>query len=301
MPKLRCEWVVKLEAWRKSHGRPPAPASASRSAARLALQRGAQEWLDQAGSMAAGSKQGRMNRKLEIGSVLSEVFSIYGSQAGVLLPIAFWLFLLVAVVNGLIAGSLIMLAVALAVSTIASTLYQGTVVELVSDVQDGRRDSSVGDLLRSATPFILPLIGAGILAGLGIGIGLILLVVPGLFLATIWAVIAPVIVVERKGVFDAFGRSHELVRGNGWPVLGVIVITFVIVFVGSVVFGAIGEAISNGPLVRIVFSAIASTITAPVGALVASVLYFRLLAIDPAPALTEPPSAGLEQPGDRLG
>ena len=55
-----------------------------------------------------------------------------------------------AIVDGLIGGSLIMLAVALAISTIASTLYQGTVVELVSDVQDGRRDSCVGDLLRSA-------------------------------------------------------------------------------------------------------------------------------------------------------
>ena len=53
------------------------------------------------------------------------------------------------------------------------------------------------------------------------------------------------------------------------------------------------------PLVRIVFSAIASAVTAPVGALVASVLYFRLRAIEGTPA--EPASAGLEQPGDGLG
>ena len=220
-----------------------------------------------------------MNRKLEVGSVLSEVFSIYSAQAGVLLPIAFWLFLLVAIVNGLIAGSLIMLVVALAVSTVAGTLYQGVVVELVSDVQDGRRDSSAGDLLRSAGPFILPLIGVGILAGLGIGIGMFLLVVPGLILATIWAVVAPVVVVEESGVIAAFGRSRELVRDNGWPVFGVIVVTFLIIIIVGGVLGAIGSGIANGPLVRIVFSAIASTITAPVGALAASVLYFRLRAI----------------------
>ncbi len=138
-----------------------------------------------------------MKDKLDVGGTLSQVFSIYGAQAGTLLPIAFWLFLVVAIVNGLISGSLIMLAVALAVSTIVATLYQGTVVKLVSDVQDGRRDSSAGDLLRSAMPFVLPLIGAGLLAGIGIAIGMLLLIVPGLILATIWAVIAPVIVVEQ--------------------------------------------------------------------------------------------------------
>ena len=57
-------------------------------------------------------------------------------------------------------------------------------------------------------------------------IGLVLLVVPGLFLITIWAVIAPVIVLERAGVFESFGRSRHLVKGNGWQVFGVLVILF---------------------------------------------------------------------------
>jgi hypothetical protein len=30
----------------------------------------------------------------------------------------------------------------------------------------------------------------------------------------VWAVIAPVIVIERAGVFDAFGRSRQLIKGN---------------------------------------------------------------------------------------
>jgi hypothetical protein len=174
------------------------------------------------------------------------------------------------------------------------------VVELVSDVQDGRRNSSAGDLLRSATPFILPLIGAGLFAGICIGLGLILFLVPGLFLLTIWAVIAPVIVVERPGVFPAFGRSRELVRGNGWPVFGAIAVAFVIVLIGSIFFGAIANAIANGPLIRIVFSALASTITAPVSALVAAVLYFRLRAIEGSPAPTvaspEPPVGSSDAP-----
>ena len=58
------------------------------------------------------------------------------------------------------------------------------------------------------------LIVVGILAGIAIAIGFVLLIIPGLFLITIWSVIVPVIVIERTGVFDSFGRSRELVKGQ---------------------------------------------------------------------------------------
>ncbi len=222
-----------------------------------------------------------MDRKLDVGGTISEAFSIYGAQAGVLLPIAFWLFLAVAIVNALVGtGNLILLPLVLAVGTIAGTLYQGVVVNLVRDVKDGRRDASAGDLVNAAMPMVLPLIGAGLLSGIAIGIGTVLFIVPGLILLTIWAVIAPVIVVEHSGVMDSFGRSRELVRGNGWPVFGAIFIAFLIVLIGGLFFSAIAGSIANGALVRVVFSAIAATITAPVSALVAAVLYFRLRAIE---------------------
>jgi hypothetical protein len=231
-----------------------------------------------------------MEKRLEIGAVLSEAFGIYRDQAGVLLPVAFWLFLVVAIVNGLTEGNFSLFWLAIVVSLAVGTLYQGMVVELVQDVQDGRRDSSAGDLMRSALPVLGTLIAAGILAGFGIGAGFVLLVVPGLYLATIWAVIAPAIVIERRGVFDAFGRSRQLVKGQGWPVLGTLVVAYLITVVAGIVFLAIANGIAEGPLLRIVFSALASTITAPIVALVAAVLYFRLLAIKGRATPAEPPS-----------
>lgn len=244
----------------------------------------------------------RMGRKLDVGDTLSQAFSIYGSQAGVLIPLALALYLVVAVVNGLLAATFLLLPLTFAVTIIIATLYQGTVVQLVRDVQDGRRDSSIGDLLSSVGPVLLPLIGAGLLAGIAIGIGFLLLIVPGLILLTLWAVIAPVIVVENPGVFAAFGRSRELVRGNGWQVFGVIVVVWLIVFVAGIILGAIGSALGDSAVIQIIFELIASSLTAPIAALVATVLYFRLRAIEDVGAaapegFTDAPAPGGPAPG----
>jgi ABC-type multidrug transport system fused ATPase/permease subunit len=163
------------------------------------------------------------------------------------------------------------------------------VVGLVSDVQDGRRDFSAGDLIEAAWPVVLPLIGAGILAGIGIAIGFLLIIIPGLFLLTIWSVIAPVIVVERSGAVDAFGRSRKLVKGNGWQVFGVIVVVFVITAVIGAVLGLIGAGVSNSFAMRALFNLIASTITAPIGALAASTIYFGLVPLQGAAPVAPPP------------
>jgi hypothetical protein len=230
-----------------------------------------------------------MERKLDVGGTLSQAFSIYGSQAGVLLPLAFAIFLAVAILAGLLSSiSWVLLPIVFALSVIGNTLYQGMVVSLVADVQDGRRDSSVGDLVNSAAPVILPLFLAGLLAGLGIALGFVLLIVPGLILLTIWSVIAPVIVLERTGVIEAFGRSRELVRGHGWQVFGVIVCVFLIIVVARTVLGAIAVGIDDSVVMRTLFDVIGSTLTAPVVALVASVLYFRLKGLDEGGAPVAP-------------
>jgi hypothetical protein len=220
-----------------------------------------------------------MQRQLSVGDILSEVFSIYGANAGVLLPLAFWLFLVVAVAQGLAGSSVGLLLVAVALGILVGVLYQGMVVGLVRDVQEGRRDSSVGELFNVAAPVVMPLLGAGLLCAVAAGVGLFLFLVPGLFLLTIWAVIAPVIVIEQRQALASFGRSRELVRGNGWPVFWTILVAYVIAAVGSFVFAQIAVSIADGPIVRIVFSALASTVTAPITALVAAVLYYRLLSI----------------------
>lgn len=155
-----------------------------------------------------------------------------------------------------------------------SILYQGMVVKLVQDVQDGRRDHSVGELVRSVDPVFWPLVAVSLLFGLGVAIGFVLLIVPGVILVVLWAVVAPVTVLERPGVFAAFGRSRELVRGNGWNVFGVIAVVFLAVVLVSAAAG-IGSG-SLGSVGRALVQWAVNAALAPATALSASVLYFAL-------------------------
>ena len=174
------------------------------------------------------------------------------------------------------------------VGIVAAFLLQATLVKAVQDVRDGRVDMSIGDTVRAATPFLAPVAGASILAGIAITIGLILIIVPGLFLITIWAVIVPVIVLEGSGVIASFGRSHQLVRGRGWHVFGTLVLTWIVLLVVNIVLGlifsALPHALSNG-----LSSIISGTLVSPFIALVVTLVYYRLSG---APSDPVPPDAG---------
>jgi hypothetical protein len=220
-----------------------------------------------------------MNNNIDTGRIIREVFEIYRDQAAVLLPVALVVFGLEGLVRGaLVAVSPILIVAAVIIQILARYLYQGMVVQLVADVQDGRRDSSVGDLFRSVTPVLLPLILVGLLAGVGIGIGFLLLIIPGLFLLTIWSVVSPVVVLERPGVIDAFKRSQQLVKGNGRQVFGVIAIFFVILLAVGFVLGLIGAAL--GPTGQVIAGIVSSVLAAPLVALAGTVLYFNLRAVE---------------------
>ncbi len=216
-----------------------------------------------------------MGERLEVGAVIRRVFDIYVEQASVLLPASAVVFVITGIVSALLVAAAPGLAViALLLSLVAGTLFTGMVVELVADIQDGRRDHSPGELLRSATPVLGQLILVGIVAAIGIVVGFLLIIVPGLILITIWSVAAPVVVLERPGVFPALGRSRELVRGNGWQVFGVIfVLFFLVLFVSSGIEIAAGAA---GTAAALIARVVVGVLTGPFSALAAAVLYFEL-------------------------
>jgi hypothetical protein len=238
-----------------------------------------------------------MQEKIDVGAVVRNVFEIYVDQASVLMPAAAVVFVITGIVRQvLVAAGPGTALIAEIISLVAGTLFTGMVVELVADVQDGRRDATPGQLLRAVTPVLGQLILVGALAGVGIVIGFVLLIVPGLILITIWSVAAPVVVLEHPGAVAALRRSRDLVRGNGWQVFGVILVLDLLVLI--LAFAVEAAAASAGAGVGIVVEVVVGVLTAPVSALAAAVLYFKLrdpVASPPAPG---PAPAPAPAPGD---
>ena len=223
-----------------------------------------------------------------VGDILNAALDLYKRHWRHLMGIALVFFLVASSVTlaltigfgrwGALGGAIVLL--------IGTFWMTGALVEAVADIRDGRQDLTIGEIFTKVWPRVWPLLVASILAGLGIFAGFLLLVIPGLILLTFWALIAPAIVLEGKGVLDSFGRSRELVRGNGWHVFAILIITYLLT---SVIAGVIRAIFTSLPdyVGTYLGDVIAGTIVTPFSAVAITLMYFRLSGAD-APAVPPP-------------
>lgn len=222
--------------------------------------------------------------------------------------------------GGVLAGALIaylldVLAVLLilaACSRAASAAYLGG-------------EATAAESIRFAVSRILPLFGAYLLVVVSVLLGLLLLVVPGIFLAVRLSMTIPALVLERLGPGQAYGRSWSLVAGNWWRTFAVLLLTMLILTIFTMVIGggigaALGAAAPDAQgLAAVVVTAVnilVYVLLYPVVAAILTVLYYDLRvrqeghgleaearevgggSSDPAPGGWAPPQApGPEAPG----
>jgi hypothetical protein len=122
---------------------------------------------------------------------------------------------------------------------IVSALVQGALTRATVSANEGKR-ASLGESLAAAVRVLLPLIGLSILWAIGVGIGFVLLIVPGVILLMMWAVAVPSLVVERQGIFAAFARSAQLTKGAKWKIFGLCLVLLVIYWLLSLIVGLVG-------------------------------------------------------------
>jgi hypothetical protein len=237
------------------------------------------------------------------GAVIGQAWEIYKAQFRHLVWISLAVYLLIAFLTLVLIALLDDLGafVAIFISIAGVFWLQGALVIAVDDVRDGRADLSLRETLARMRPRINTLsFAAALLAVLSVVaaflilIGLLALIVPGLVLLALffwvlvrWILVVPVIMLEGRGVFASFDRSTELVRGHGWTVLGVILLTALIV-IGI----GIGVSIALVPLPNswqgFVAQIVSTTLTAPFAALAWTLMYYELRGLKdvaPAPAV----------------
>jgi hypothetical protein len=254
-----------------------------------------------------------MNGTLSLGAVLRRTFGAYAERAPLLLAAALMLATVIWLDKALFKRAAA--AGAGLVSLALLALFVCFVVLAASEMWDGGTRRSASELLRSAWSAVGRLLFVGVIAGLAIGfvgslgsgllvaliigaafaaganlvtfvVGALLisiaLLMPELYLLTVWSVFVPVVVLERPRGLRALGRSRELVRRNGWRVLALILIFTLPLSLGTTaVEGAMhllggGQALA-GELLLV-------TLIAPIPVLATTALYYELRGTEWTPA-----------------
>jgi uncharacterized membrane protein len=114
----------------------------------------------------------------------------------------------------------VLLSVALALLSQAILVYAA--------FQDMRgRPVNLSESVNVALARFFPIIGLAIINAFGIVIGLMLFIIPGLILLTMWFVGVPACMVERLGPWQSLKRSVQLTKGHRWKLFGIILLVYV--------------------------------------------------------------------------
>lgn len=220
-------------------------------------------------------------RKLRVGPTLAEVLRIYRDQAGLLLSTAALVFLPLTLLTEIVSRDSVAsgMAVSLVFSGPAAFIFSGLVTPLAApeDIGTGSAHTdSIGELWKAASPMFGQLLVGGLIYAVATTVGVMLLIVPGLILVTIWAVAPVAIRLERTGAIQALGRSRELIRGNGLTVFALIISVVLLVFAGSIVLQALAVGIAGEQTGTFIGSWLGVVVAAPMMGLMPPVLYRAL-------------------------
>lgn len=235
--------------------------------------------------------------RFDIGRVIQQTFGVIGRNASSFFLLAAILVAAPALVVGLVqlavaptevggmpnfsAPGVIVGVVSFVVSVVGSGLLQVALVQATMKDLNGEKPAPMSSL-GLAMSLVAPAIGLSLVATIGMTIGMILLVVPGVILAVMWVVGLPALVVEKKGVFDSLQRSRELTKGSRWPIFALSLVYVVVFGVVFIVIGGLtgGLAAAGGftasSIVALIISSAATLVTSVLAATGAAVIYSEL-------------------------
>jgi hypothetical protein len=165
------------------------------------------------------------------------------------------------------------------IDLVLGTLVSGVLCLAALDARFGTRHG-VGEYLRQSLRHLLPLLVFGLLLSIAMVIGVMLLVVPGLYVAARYLPYVPATVFEDRG-WEGTSRAEELTLGYRWPLVGTVLV-FGLLFGGVLLViglpaAAAAEGLGTMPAIR--FGAALTALAYVVFATFSAVVYLRLRAL----------------------
>jgi hypothetical protein len=236
---------------------------------------------------------------LEIKGVLKDTTAVYKSLFRRSVVTGFVVFALlglievIAAVTHNVTIALVFGVLAVATGFIGTTFVQGALVDAVDSEHRGVAVPSVGELYRSSWQRLGSLVWLSLMTGVGVALGLMLFIVPGVLLAIRWTLAAPIVMLEGLGARAAMERSGELVQGHRGAVFRVLLNVWVRTLIVGVILNVILSRLSattGHPILSFWLSgALASAVVTPYAGHALSVVYYRLT--DPSkPVIADAPA-----------
>lgn len=182
------------------------------------------------------------NISLGVGSIIGESFSILLNKFGQVILIAFVPTLIGFVISGVIngfdvalgqseaeftsAGDVVGNIVGFVINMVVYAITTALLVQLAYDAKLSR-PIQLGRYIGPALNAVVPLAILTIVVTILVGFGLVLFVIPGLWVYAVFCVLAPAIVIEGAG-FGGMGRSKTLTKNYRWPIVGALVLGLIV-------------------------------------------------------------------------
>jgi uncharacterized membrane protein len=233
-----------------------------------------------------------LRRPRDVGALFADALSVFGRHL--------WLFILLSAAV-VVPADLIVQGVGLEMLTssydespdVAETLVPAIVEFLVvvpiiaaiciyalHQIAAGERPPA-GEVFVAGFEAFTPLFFAVLLAALGIALGFVIFVVPGIYLAIRWYFVPQAVVIEGARGAGALSRSGQIVTGYWWRTFGLVLLANVAIVIPGLIlvlpFGAIAES-TDRAVWQLVGSTIATSVTTPFVALFSTLLYYDLRA-----------------------
>ncbi len=165
---------------------------------------------------------------------------------------------------------------AVLVTVLASSILQAAIIRgTISDLNG--KASSFGDCISTALASIVPIIGIALVSGLGIGIGMLFLIVPGIILSLMWAVAVPVRIEEGTGIIESLSRSNALTSGSK----GNIFLLYLVIGIIGAIVGFVAGLIAApfGSMIAGLVTALVGSVSAAIGAAIVASIYVELRSV----------------------
>jgi hypothetical protein len=177
--------------------------------------------------------------RLQISKVIELTLAAIRSNISTLAPVALLFVALPEALSGLVVQS--DTNAVFSITLLTQCVLQAAAAFVVAGEMNGQRLGFSQALNKTGSVF-LPILGISILATLGVIAGTLLLVIPGVILACMWAVAVPVRALEEPGVRRAFGRSRALTKDYR----GHILLMVLILLIPLIVLGLLGGLVTLG-------------------------------------------------------